>query len=123
MIDHITIRVKNISKSKIFYDSLLQIIGYKTVLGKDNDPFRGYGIKDDPEFEIVQTDNMHPPNSNVHIAFKVCNKKTVKLFHQKALELGGKCNGKPGFRPAYGETYYASFIIDPDGNNIEACIY
>ena len=98
MIDHITIRVKNISKSKIFYDSLLQIIGYKTVLGKDNDPFRGYGIKDDPEFEIVQTDSMHPPNSNVHIAFKVFNKKTVKLFHQKALELGGKCNGKPGFR-------------------------
>ena len=123
MIDHITLRVKNISKSKTFYDSLLQTIGYKILLGKDEDPFRGYGTKQDPEFEIVQADKMHPSNSNVHIAFRVLNKETIKLFHQKALELGGKCNGEPGPRPVYGKTYYASFILDPDGNNIEACLY
>ncbi|MBC8311854.1 MAG: VOC family protein [Candidatus Marinimicrobia bacterium] len=123
MIDHITLRVKNISKSKVFYDSLLQTIGYKIVLGKDDDPFRGYGPVQDPVFEIVQADEIHPSNSNVHIAFKVLDKKTIKLFHQKALELGGVNNGEPGPRPIYGETYYASFILDPDGNNIEACLY
>ena len=123
MIDHITLRVKNISKSKVFYDALLQTIGYKIVLGKEDDPFRGYGPKNDPVFEIVQEDRIHVANSNVHIAFKVLDKKTIKLFHQKALELGGVNNGEPGLRPAYGENYYASFILDLDGNNIEACLY
>ena len=123
MIVHIMLRVKNISKSKIFYDSLLHTIGYKIVLGKDDDLFRGYGPKNDPGFEIVQEDRLHPENSNVHIAFKVLDKKTVNLFHQTAIELGGICNGEPGPRPTYGENYYASFILDLDGNNIEACLY
>jgi catechol 2,3-dioxygenase-like lactoylglutathione lyase family enzyme len=123
MIDHITLRVKDIEKSRTFYDELLKVIDYKIVLGKVDEPFRGYGIDADPIFEIVQEDSTHPANSHVHVAFKVESKEIVKNFYDKALALGGKDNGPPGPRPHYGDSYYAAFILDIDGNNMEVCLY
>ena len=123
MIDHITLRVKDLEKSRAFYDELLKVIEYKIVLGKDDEPFRGYGVDVDPIFEIVQADSNQPANSHVHIAFKVESEEIVKEFYEKALALGGKDNGPPRPRPHYGETYYAAFILDSDENNIEVCLY
>ena len=122
MLDHITLRVRDIEKSKSFYDELLKTIDYKIVLGNNDEPFRGYGPNVDPLFEIVQEDENHPANSHVHIAFKVKSKKVVKDFYQNAIA-GGKYNSPPGPRPLYGKTYYAVFILDLDLYNIEVCLY
>ncbi len=57
---------------------------------------------------------------SVHVAFTARSKKDVKEFHKTALKHGGKDNGKPGMRPEYEEGYFAAFILDPDGHNVEA---
>lgn len=83
MLDHITLRVRDIEKSKSFYDELLKTIDYKIVLRNNDEPFRGYGPNVDPLFEIVQEDENHPANSHVHIAFKV--KKLLRIFTKTPL--------------------------------------
>ncbi|EHA1206468.1 VOC family protein [Vibrio alginolyticus] len=60
------------------------------------------------------------PSNGAHIAFNAPSKESVDLFYTTALELGGTCEGKPGLRPEYGESYYAAFVRDLDGNKIEA---
>ncbi len=59
----------------------------------------------------------------IHVALRGKSKKAIEDFHARALKAGGKDNGAPGFRLAYGDNYYAAFILDPDGNNIEACYF
>jgi len=59
----------------------------------------------------------------IHVAFRAESKEAVGAFYEAGLEAGGKDNGAPGFRTDYGDDYYAAFIFDPDGNNIEACFF
>jgi len=122
MIDHITIRVSDLEKSKIFYDKALAPLGMKVVLGTEG-RFWGWGVDKDPEFEISLPEKNDPPHNRVHIAFRAANKEMVDAFYEAAIEAGGTDNGKPGPRPDYSETYYAAFVRDLDGNNIEACFY
>ncbi|HAT8530768.1 TPA: VOC family protein, partial [Vibrio vulnificus] len=65
-------------------------------------------------------ENAASSGNGTHIAFNAPNKEAVDQFHATALELGGECAGKPGLRPEYGETYYAAFVRDVDGNKLEA---
>ncbi|HAS6092495.1 TPA: VOC family protein, partial [Vibrio vulnificus] len=65
-------------------------------------------------------ENAASSGNGAHIAFNAPNKEAVDQFYAMALELGGECAGKPGLRPEYGETYYAAFVRDVDGNKIEA---
>lgn len=119
MIDHITFRVSDVEKSKTFYEKLFASLGYTIAFGKDG-VFHAFDIGDGL-FEITQSED-NQVLTKTHIALRVKSKKEVEAFHKAGLEAGGEDNGAPGPRPDYTETYYAAFIFDPDGHNIEAMI-
>ena len=114
MLDHLGLKVKSLASSKRFYTAALAPLEM-TVQYEDKAAV-GFGPKGAP---ILWLGEGKSPGS-VHIALTASNQSAVKEFHAAALEAGGKDNGKPGNRPDYGEHYYAAFVIDPDGNNVEA---
>lgn len=116
--NHVQIKVGDLKASRVFYDLIMDVLEYDVVLDKDN--VVGYGTSVHDMFEIRQKDQDSPLSCHVHIAFNAKNKDMVDRFYQKALENGAQCNGKPGYRPQYEEGYYAAFIKDLDGHNIEA---
>lgn len=123
MIDHITIRVSDLRKSKAFYDAVLAALDLKIVLGSFEEGYFGYGENKDPIFEISAQTDEDPPHSRVHIAFKAKNTDVVDAFYRAAIAAGATDNGEPGLRPDYTPTYYAAFVRDLDDNNLEACFY
>ena len=117
MIDHVTLPVSNLARSRVFYEQLFAPLKYTVCFGKKHS-FWAFDIGDGL-FEITQAEegtSVMP----VHVAFRVPTKDSVQAFHAAGLAAEGKDNGKPGPRPAYTPTYYAAFILDPDGHNIEA---
>ncbi len=115
MIDHIGIHVSNYQRGKDFYSAALSPLGYK-VIAEYGDT-AGLGAHGDPDLWISAGKTAKP---RVHVAFR-CDKRTmVDRFYTAALKAGGKDNGPPGIREDYAPDYYAAFVIDPDGNNIEA---
>lgn len=119
LFNHVQIKVKDLDRSRKFYDPVMAALGYQVVL-EINDVVIGYGTSVHDMFEILQFDEKSPLSQHVHIAFNASCKENVDAFYNNALAGGGKCNGKPGFRPEYEEGYYAAFVIDPNGHNIEA---
>jgi len=119
MIDHVTLNVSNLRKSRLFYESAFGPLGYGLAFGKE-DVFWAFDIGDGL-FEIQQSD-APPPLTPAHVALRVTSREEVDAFHRAALAAGGRDNGAPGPRPDYSETYYAAFVLDPDGHNIEAMI-
>ncbi len=117
--NHIQIKVKNLGISKAFYDQIMSALGYNQVLDIP-DVVIGYGTSVHDMFEIRQADEDALLSHAVHIAFNAKDRKSVDAFYRVALENGATCNGKPGLRPEYEDGYYAAFILDPDGHNIEA---
>lgn len=117
MLDHVMLRVKDYAESKRFYDEVLGTLGYKMVM--EFPEAGGYG-DEKPYFWIGAAPDPHP---RVHIAFMAKSRAQVDAFHAKALELGAKSDGAPGLRLEYHPDYYAAFVIDPDGHNIEAVIH
>jgi catechol 2,3-dioxygenase-like lactoylglutathione lyase family enzyme len=115
MIDHTGIGVADVGRSAVFYDAALGALGLRRVrqmpdgVGTDG---IGYGV-DHPVFWI---DRFHPHSVRQHTAFIAKDRAEVKAFYAAALEAGGKDNGAPGQRRPH---YYAAFVLDPDGNNIE----
>lgn len=119
LFNHVQIKVHNLENSRLFYDAIMSILGYHVVLDiADN--VVGYGTNVHDMFEIRQATSEKPLSKSIHLAFNAPSLQSVDGFYRTALEKGAKCNGKPGFRPQYEEGYYAAFIIDPDGHNIEA---
>ncbi len=121
MFEHITLNVISFAKSKIFYEKLLRTLGYRSFSGEEG-VFCGFG-KDRPQFWISQGDESHVRVRGVHVAFVAQSRKQVEEFYEAGLAAGGVGNGEPGIRREYDENYYAAFIIDPDGNNIEAVTF
>lgn len=119
MIDHITIAVTDLEKSKLFYERAFQPLGYRLSFGKDG-VFWAFDVGDGL-FEIQQADSK-PPLTHLHVAFRAKSRAQVDAFYQAALDAGASDNGAPGPRPAYSPDYYACFALDPDGYNIEAMI-
>lgn len=117
--NHVQIKVKDLKRSIAFYDTIMEVLGYDVVF-EIEDVVRGYGTNVHDMFEISQASEEMPLSHHVHIAFNASDQKRVEEFYRVALEQGGTCNGKPGLRPEYEEGYYAAFVIDPDGHNIEA---
>lgn len=123
MIDHVGIAVSDAERSRIFYDELLAAIGLQrliTIPAVDNPSggeAHGYGRNDDPFFWIGDNEAV---GEGTHIAFRVENRAQVHAFHSAGLLAGGRDHGGPGLRPHYGPSYYAAFILDPDGINVEA---
>lgn len=114
MIAHLGFYVDDLQKSDAFYRSLLKVIGYDVIFSLPQ--CVAYGSNGMPLFEIYTG---KPKSTGFHIAFQVKDKETVELFHSTALSMGAKDNGQPGFRD-YMPNYYAGFIIDPNGHNLEA---
>jgi catechol 2,3-dioxygenase-like lactoylglutathione lyase family enzyme len=118
MLDHVTIAVSEFARSRIFYDAALAPLGI-TRLYAEGDKAAGYGQGGKAFFWIAEQDR---PPSQAHIAFKASQSADIEAFHTVALAHGGRDNGRPGPRPEYHDRYYAAFVLDPDGNNIEAVI-
>ena len=124
MIDHITIKVSNLEKSAMFYEKMLAPLGYKRFAG-DFDGAAGFGKdhhEDDSGHLWMFDEGNLKTISEVHIAFSAKDVEMVKAFYKAGMEAGGKDNGAPGKR-AYGDHYYGAFVLDPDGNNVEATCY
>ena len=119
LFNHVQIKVKNLANSRRFYGSIMRVLGYHMVLDIENTVI-GYGTNIHDMFEIRQANNEALLSQSVHLAFNAPNMQMVDDFYYTAVEKGAKCNGAPGFRPEYEEGYYAAFVIDPDGHNIEA---
>ncbi len=116
MLDHVTIGVCDLGRSKAFYDQALKPLGVERLHAEGTD-FAGYGRLEKAFFWI----GLRPAaQTGVHIAFTAPDRATVDRFHAAALTAGGQDNGAPGLRPRYHPDYYGAFVIDPDGHNIEA---
>jgi len=116
MYDHVSLKVKDYKKSKRFYEKALAPLGYK-VQGEYGGNTAGFGAG---ETTALWVSEGKPASSGVHIAFASSSRAAVNGFHVAAMEAGGRDNGAPGLRENYSPTYYAAFVHDPDGNNIEA---
>jgi len=119
MIDHVSIGVRDIARSKRFYDATLKPLGYECL--SEGERSLGYG-RDTVAFWISTAEHPVPPDttSGLHFCFAAPTHKSVDAFHAGALGAGGRDNGKPGLRADYGPGYYAAFVIDPDGYRLEA---
>ncbi|PWU16591.1 MAG: hypothetical protein C5B49_10405 [Bdellovibrio sp.] len=120
MINHISIGCNNLQVSTAFYDFALKPLGFERVCSGDD--FSGYGRsgESDDQFAVKRRDAFKPPGAGFHVAFTAQTRKAVDEFYRSALNFGGRDDGEPGLRPHYGPTYYAAFVIDPDGHRIEA---
>ncbi len=119
MINHISIGSGDLAKARKFYDAALKPLGY-TCLSKD-DASVGYG-SDEARFWVLKSARPVAQNaeSGLHLCFDAPTRKSVDAFYKAALAAGGKDNGKPGLRASYGPSYYAAFVVDPDGHRVEA---
>jgi catechol 2,3-dioxygenase-like lactoylglutathione lyase family enzyme len=119
MLDHISIGVADIRRTKKFYDAALQSLGYSCL--NDGAESLGYGDKAVSFWISPSTHPVKPDlQSGLHFCFAAPTRKAVDAFHVAALSAGGKDNGGPGLRTSYGDNYYAAFVIDPDGYRLEA---
>lgn len=115
MLDHISLSLTDIAKAQAFYAKALAPLGYKLVSEYEG----GFGIGGEGGSTIWAAAG--PAQKPIaHLAFRAKNRKQVDAFHKAALAAGGRDNGKPGLRENYSPTYYAAFVLDPDGNNVEA---
>jgi catechol 2,3-dioxygenase-like lactoylglutathione lyase family enzyme len=121
MIDHTGFNVADIHASREFYREVLAPLGYKICM--QHADAVGFGAQeseyDDPGGDFwISLGPLQTPRT--HVAFRAQNRNQVDAFYQAAIATGGKDNGRPGLRPRYHSKYYAAFILDPDGYNIEA---
>jgi catechol 2,3-dioxygenase-like lactoylglutathione lyase family enzyme len=119
MLDHVSIGVRDMSRTRRFYDAALAPLGYTCL--SEGETSLGYG-RDAVAFWISSTERPVPPDarSGLHFCFAAPTRQSVDAFHAAALEAGGRDHGGPGLRADYGANYYAAFAIDPDGYRIEA---
>ena len=122
MIDHTGLAVSDLLTSRAFYAAALQPLGIELIMEVTAEQtgagaHAGFGVAKKPFFWIGDHGS---PCSGVHIAFTAESRAQVDQFYRAALHAGGKNNGEPDPRPHYHENYYGAFVLDPDGNNIEA---
>ena len=122
MIDHTGIGVADVARSADFYDAALGALGLRRVMqlpeGSGTDGI-GYGV----DYPVFWIDRFHPHGVKQHTAFAAKGRAEVDAFYTAAVKAGGSDNGPPGLRDTssgYPPGYYAAFVIDPDGNNVEA---
>ena len=122
MIDHISVGVGNLERSARFYEAALSPLGLTRLVTRP--ATIGFG-KAYPEFWINLRAGMAQvtPESGVHICLRAKSTADVDAFHAAALNAGGRSDGAPGLRPHDRVRYYAAFVVDPDGNRIEAVTF
>jgi catechol 2,3-dioxygenase-like lactoylglutathione lyase family enzyme len=120
MIHHIDFAVADLVRSREFYERALAPLGLSVSITFTNHAGQrciGFGSQPDPAFWI--RDGV-PTQGHLHVAFTASSHAAVDAFHAAAVQAGGKDNGEPGLRPRYAAHWYAAFVLDPDGHNIEA---
>ncbi len=115
-LDHITLSVRDVEASRRFYRGALGPWNSREV---ELDGEFAYGPKGSEDLVIASG----RPATPVHVAFAAPDRETVNAFHEAALAAGGRGNGAPGPRPQYHAGYYAAYVLDPDGNNVEAVFH
>jgi catechol 2,3-dioxygenase-like lactoylglutathione lyase family enzyme len=115
-LDHIGLDVSDYAASKAFYEKALAPLGMRCMM-EPAPKIGGFG-GDFPFFWIAERG--HGPDSGTHVAFRAPDRETVDAFHEAALAAGGRDNGGPGIRELYHPSYYGAFVLDPDGNNVDA---
>jgi catechol 2,3-dioxygenase-like lactoylglutathione lyase family enzyme len=120
MLGHLSFGVLDLDRAIAFYDAALAPLGLTRVWTKAT--AAGYGPlgRGDILALKLQQSPVRPPGSGSHLAFNASTHAALDAFHSEALRAGGSDNGRPGLRLHYGPTYYAAFVIDPDGYPIEA---
>jgi catechol 2,3-dioxygenase-like lactoylglutathione lyase family enzyme len=114
---HLWIRVRDLAESRLFYETVAPTVGLQVHDG-DANRFHVRGVN--RSFALVQDE---PVTESVHLAFPATDQATVDAFHRAALEAGFRDNGPPGERPEFHAGYYGAFVLDPDGNNVEAVFH
>jgi catechol 2,3-dioxygenase-like lactoylglutathione lyase family enzyme len=123
VLDHVGFAVADAEKSRRFYEQALAPLGLSLVMSvtpeqtQSGGTAHGFGTKDNPFFWIGDNERV---GDGAHVAFKVDDRALVDAFHEAALAAGGRDNGAPGLKPHYHPNYYAAFVLDPDGINVEA---
>lgn len=120
MLDHVGIEVNDLERSKAFYERALEPLGIRLLMEFEGAVGFGKETEHGPKPFFWVNSRGRPPVSGAHVAFGVRDTDQVDAFHAAALAVGGSDNGAPGPRPIYHPGYYGAFILDPDGNNIEA---
>jgi catechol 2,3-dioxygenase-like lactoylglutathione lyase family enzyme len=121
VIDHLTIGVRDLERSRRFYRAVLEPLGFSE-RGPWSDARReiAFGAEGADDFAISPE---YPAGGRLHIAFSAESRSAVDAFHAAALAIGATDNGAPGERPEYAEGYYGAFVLDPDGHNVEAVFH
>src|SRR3989344_9232895 len=119
MIAHVSVPVKDYKKAKKLYKAMLGAVGYEMTQAPPEWKAGGFREGGHTSFWIVQKEKMEP----ILVAIIAPSKKAVYEFHERALDAGATDNGAPGFRTEYSPDYFAAFILDEDGNNIESCFF
>lgn len=120
MIHHIDFAVTDLERSREFYERALAPLGLAPVITFTNYAGRrcvGFGALPDP---VLWIRDGEPTRGRLHVAFQAASCAAVDAFHAAAVQAGGIDNGTPGLRPRYADPWYAAFVLDPDGHNIEA---
>jgi catechol 2,3-dioxygenase-like lactoylglutathione lyase family enzyme len=116
LFDHVKLPVRDLARSRAFYERALQPLGVRVVQTSQGPGF----ALGDQDFWIMEQE---VAAGSVHLAFAAADRETVDAFHAAGLEAGGVDNGRPGLRPHYHSGYYAAYVLDPDGNNVEAVFH
>lgn len=119
VLSHVSLGTNDYPRAKSFYDAVLATLDIRCLM--DYALGAGYGRRL-PEFWIQRPHDGQPASvgNGVHVCFTADSMEAVQAFHRKALELGGRDDGAPGFRREYAQNYYAAFVRDLDGHKIEA---
>ncbi len=118
MFDHVQIKVEDLAKSRAFYEAVLGSLGYPVVL-EIKDVVVGFGTSLHDMFEVARSTQDSPVSRSIHVAFAAKSEDAVRAFHVIALAHGATDNGAPGLRD-YEPGYFAAFVIDLNGHNLEA---
>lgn len=127
MINHLGIPVSDITRSRTFYDAALAPLGISATMVAAPEQTAsggtaiGYGTRERPN--VFWIGDEEQTGEGIHVAFDAKSRAEVDSFYRAALDAGGRDNGAPGLRPNYGPGYYAAFVFDPDGANIEAVFH
>ena len=120
MIDHVIVTVSDFERSKAFYERALAPLRMTATPEFPWEATRARGVGfggEDKEFFVVEGSPIKPP---IHLAFRTATRAEVQAFHREALSAGGRDNGAPELSPEHHAEYFAAYVFDPDGHNIEA---
>jgi catechol 2,3-dioxygenase-like lactoylglutathione lyase family enzyme len=123
VLDHVSVGVTNIDRSRRFYDAALRPLGLVRIVDFGKDRGSDYGAAPSSlgvEFTITKETEVKTPIPGAHLCFRAPDRRAVDAFYAAALTAGGRDDGAPGLRPQYHADYYCAFVLDPDSHRIEA---